>query len=158
MVGVILHPLYYLMPNLTVLSNVSIQDAGDECARIRFYLLQYLKRLCTTPRIGSKSVTKQAQFIIEINIGSRSGYERVKRSGSEPHAKFRAALSHGRIKSGELMTRQEFARKDSAQEGGIFGFGFFIGAPRERGGRVQAGAMTGHFCGAGRKSARFSSL
>ena len=90
-----------------------------------------------------------------INIGSRSGYER---SGSEPHAKFRAALSHGRIKSGELMTRQEFARKDSAQEGGIFGFGFFIGAPRERGGRVQAGAMTGHFCGAGRKSARFSSL
>ena len=37
------------------------------------------------------------------------------------------------------MTRQEFARKDSAQEGGIFGFGFFIGAPRERGGAGAGG-------------------
>ena len=46
------------------------------------------------------------------------------------------------------MTRQkEFARKDSAQAGGIFGF--FIVTPGRRARAVTvAGAMTAHFCDA----------
>ena len=50
-----------------------------------------------------------------INIGSRSGYER---SGSEPHAKFRAALSHGRIKKRRTYDTARICQEGLGSGGG----------------------------------------